>query len=437
MLRVLIWKELLQYLRSLRFSLSFVSIVVLFIVGAVAWNARIDREWEDYQHAVRESEDVLGERAQQSLHHLYFATVAVWNPPSLLSFASAGYGRGMPNAARIWRASWIEGFEQRADRNPLLFRMDLDWVFIVGTLGTLVVLLLTYDAIAGEKERGSLRQMLANRLPRDQVILAKYIAAMVVASVPVLVGCLISLLVVGAGGHLGLTGSALPALGGVAVASFLCLSAFVWLGLWASSRTHNTALALLGSLLVWSLLVVFLPHSGILVGDRLVDVPRASEARRSFWPWPQNRGAEGLRQLRQAQHRYWSLLVRQVEAARLASLASPVTALRGCAEVLTWTGVPRHRSFVDQAQGYLLQLESFVREQDSLDPDSSHEMTPHSWPSVSTKPVSPEAVPRYRFREPEPAHRVARALPSILVLLFANGVCFLGAYFSFRRYDVR
>ena len=214
MLRVLIWKELLQYLRSLRFSLSFVSIVVLFIVGAVAWNARIDREWEEYQHAVRESEDVLGESAQQSLHHLYFATVAVWNPPSPLSFASAGYGRGMPSVARIWRATRIEGFEQRADRNPLLFRMDLDWVFIVGTLGTLVVLLLTYDAISGEKERGSLRQMLANRLARDQVILAKYIAAMVVASVPVSVGCLISLLLVGAGGHLGLTGSALPALGG-------------------------------------------------------------------------------------------------------------------------------------------------------------------------------------------------------------------------------
>ena len=435
MLRVLIWKELLQYLRSLRFSLSFVSNVVLFIVGAVAWNARIDREWEDYQHAVRESEHVLRERAQQSLHHLYFATVAVWSPPSPISFVSAGHGRGMPNADRIWRTSWFEGFEQRTDRNPLLFRMDLDWVFIGRTLGTLVVLLLTYDAIAPEKERGSLRQMVANRMPRDLVILAKYIAAMVVASVPVLVGCLISLLVVGAGGHLGLTGSSLPALGGIAVASFLCLSAFVWLGHWASSRTHDTALALLGSLLEWSLLVVFLPHSGILVGDRLVDVPRASEARRSFWP--ENRGPEGLRQLRQAQHRYWSLLVRQVEAARLASLASPVTALRGCAEVLTWTGVPRHRSFVDQAQSYLLQLESFVREEDSLDPDSSLEMTPHSWPSVSTKPVTPVAVSRYRFREPEPADRVARALPSILLLLLDYGVCFLGAYFSFRRYDVR
>ena len=60
-----------------------------------------------------------------------------------------------------------------------------------------------------------------------------------------------------------------------------------------------------------------------------------------------------------------------------------------------------------------------------------------SWGRFSMKPVAPEEVPRFQFRPPSLRERLDAALVPLLVLVIANGVCFLGAYFSFRRYDVR
>ena len=60
-----------------------------------------------------------------------------------------------------------------------------------------------------------------------------------------------------------------------------------------------------------------------------------------------------------------------------------------------------------------------------------------SWGRFSMKPVAPEEVPRFQFRPPGLRERLDAALVPLLVLVIANGVCFLGAYFSFRRYDVR
>lgn len=59
------------------------------------------------------------------------------------------------------------------------------------------------------------------------------------------------------------------------------------------------------------------------------------------------------------------------------------------------------------------------------------------WYQFSGKPVPQEEVPRFQFRPPSQRERLDAALIPLLVLVIANGVCFLGAYFSFRRYDVR
>ncbi len=438
MLGVLVWKELLEHLRSLRFAVSFVTIVGLFVLGAAVWNLRIDEERKGHRFGVEEYEEAIESSAHQSLSKLLFTDQNLWLPSSGLTFASGGYSRGLPNVAIIWRSMRVGGFERRGDPNPLLFRLDPDWVFIVGTLGTLMALLLTYDGVAGEKERGCLRQLLANRVPRHQVLIAKYLAGLAMAAAPILTGAVAAVAVIQLLGE-GLPGEGWPPLVGVGIAALLCVSVFLWLGLWTSSRTHNSALALLAGLVFWALLAVFLPQAGLLAGEYLVEVPGHSEAERAALhdQEPGLGREERRRRVEQAFRHYWTLLVRQVEVARKATLVSPVAALSLASEALTVTGVARYSAFVEQAHEHRREFAEFLRAEDAQDPDSEHEMDPFSWGPFSMKPVAAEEVPRFQFRPPPLRERLDAALAPLLVLVIANGACFLGAYFSFRRYDVR
>ena len=347
MLRVLVWKELLEHLRSLRFAVSFVTIVGLFVVGAAVWNLRIDEERRGHRLGVEEYEEAIESAAHHSLTKLLFTDQNIWLPSSGLTFASGGYSRGLPNVASIvWQWTRVGGFERRGDPNPMLFRLDPDWVFIAGMLGTLMALLLTYDGVAGEKERGCLRQLLANRVPRDQVLIAKYLAGLAMAAAPILTGVVASAAIIQLLGE-GLPGEGWPALVGVVIAALLCVSVFLWLGLWTSSRTHNSALALLAGLVSWAVLAVFLPQAGILAGEYLVEVPSHTEAAQTAIT------IEGERHWAMATDQdlihYRTLLVHQVDTARKATLVSPVAALSLAAEALTVTGVARYGVFVEQA----------------------------------------------------------------------------------------
>ncbi len=422
------WKELLEHLRSLRFAVSLVTIVGLFVLGATVWTVRVTEKRVGYGLAVEEYEESI--RAAKDVAALEASRLHLWLPPAGLTFASGGYSRSLPNVAVLQRAS-VRAFEQRADRNPMLFRNAPDWIFIVGTLGTLMALLLTYDGVAGEKERGCLRQLLANRVPRDQVLMAKYLAGLAMAAAAILTGAGAAVTIIQLDGE-GRLGDGWITLAAVMIAALLCVSAFLWLGLWASSRTHNSALALLVSLVLWALLAVFLPQAGILAGDYLVDVPSYSEARSaSFKAGGGKDYLESVRLMNRAQQHYRTLLLHQVEVARNTTLSSPVVALSLVSEALTVTGVVRHRAFVEQAHDHRQEFVDFLQ-RGGFEYPWLRFLGDHP-----SEPVAPEEVPRFQFRPPSLRERLDAALVPLLVLVIANGVCFLGAYFSFRRYDVR
>ena len=444
MLGVLVWKELLEHLRSLRFALSFVTIVGLFVLGAAVWNVRIAEERQGYRLGVEEYEESIRETAGD-LGALQGSEFRLWLPSSGLTFAAGGYGRSLPNVAVMHEAK-VHGFEQRSESNPVLFRIDPDWVFIAGTLATLMALLLTYDGVAGEKERGCLRQLLANRVPRDQILIAKYLASLAMVAAPVLTGAVSAVAIIQLIGQ-GLSNNEWTPLAAVMVAALLCVSAFLWLGLWGSSRTHNSTLALLASLVLWSLFAVFLPQAGVLAGEYFVDVPNATVARvaamragleeKDYW--------EAVRAEDRAQHHYRDLLLQQVEVAQRATLMSPVAALSLASEALTVTGVVRHRVFVEQAHAHRGQFADFLR-REGIESHGVYRhlrllegmgIRPEPGSAGATEPVPPEGIPRFQFRPPSLRERLDAALVPLLVLVIANGVCFLGAYFSFRRYDVR
>ena len=420
MLGAILWRELLDHLQSLRFAIGFILIVGCFAGSAVSWNIRHARDAATHQKVVQEVERRMVGTARGGARNLSIGGAELRRPLSPLGFIAGGHDRAIPNHASVN----VDGIalEQKGDRNPLLLRLDIDWVFIIGFLGTLLALLLTHDSIAGEKEGGTLRQTLANPVPRDHLLLGKYAAALLSVSIPVLVGAVLGLLLMGLAGTIELAAEFWGAVVASLLAGLLCLSAAVWLGLFLSCRTGNAALALMAGLVVWSVLAVFIPGSGSLVGRHLAPAPSQSDLQRELkriWREYSGEEAEAMVARTRADHRQRSL--GQMEVAQAVTRLSPVTAHRYFDEAISSTGIAHYRAYLAQAEAYRRHLLDFAA----------------GLADVQDLKAAANEVPRFRFRPPTLAERGAGAAASVVILLLYNLLFFLGAFYSFRRYDVR
>ena len=183
MMRHIIRKEILANLLSLRFTLALLMAVVLFAVGGFAYVARYQQQSEDYWQQTNENLSKLSDKAQQ-LYKLAFHQQRLWRKPTPMTLCAEGFERYLPNAARSslfhTRPPAVSG------RGNFLLRRfsDIDWVFIVSVPLSFMALLFTYDSFCGERETGTLRLMLSGSVPRYQVLLGKYLGALVAFGFP-------------------------------------------------------------------------------------------------------------------------------------------------------------------------------------------------------------------------------------------------------------
>ena len=153
---------------------------------------------------------------------------------------------------------------------------DLDLGFVLQVVVTLYALLLTHDAVSGERESGVLRLVLAHPVPRWKVLSAKVAGNLLGLGVPLLVALLLgwlALLLVGVplGGRDGLRFAL------VLAAGLLLFAFFVVFGLMISCLTRRPAISFLVALAVWIGMVLVLPRLGLLLAGEMVPVPTAAE----------------------------------------------------------------------------------------------------------------------------------------------------------------
>ena len=141
---------------------------------------------------------------------------------------------------------------------------NLDFLFVVSTVFSLLALLFTFDAVAGEREAGTLRVTLANALPRDLFLWSKLIGGYIVFVVPFLVSFLLGLLVlVSQGFPLGESDIFLRVLS-LTLVSLLYIGVFFAIGTLISTYLDNSKTALIVAFTVWVLAVLIAPRIGFL-----------------------------------------------------------------------------------------------------------------------------------------------------------------------------
>jgi len=488
MIRQIIYREILENLLSLRFTLSLLLSISLFAAAGFVFVAKYKQESQDYWKNTNENLSGLSEQTKR-LCDVALYEQTVYRKPKSLALCTEGFEKYFPNCLRFDIFS-MHDTEVRRQRNFDLVRSmystevgsrgnldlvcfsDIDWVFIISLILSFVTLIFTYDTICGEKEAGTLRLMLAASIHRHKILIGKYIGVMLTLGIPLFLGLMLNLLIVTSSKEIMIGAGDWLKILTIVQLSFLYLSIFVLLGMFVSSRTAHSANSMVILLLVWVGLVILIPSFGRIISDAACESPTEAELGRrldevskqidedrasgKFGLNPDVFGSKnvenppGTAQLmnasteahNQVYEDHLNKLIAPLILGRSFTRFSPTVLYQCASEAVAGTGINRFKSLYQQVKRYQAELKEYVRGKDAEDLESLHLLCAHSqaisdWGVISKKPVSFDTVPKFQERDLALGQSLKLAIWDIGLLALFNLVFFAAAFVSFLKYDVR
>ena len=484
MLGHLIRKDILDHILSLRF-------LVLSLIGALTiWLSLYDG-YAYYQ--VRLVEYRLAEvTKEERIKHLESAEGLSYNPV----WVTAGIGfeehkpstllcifiRGLdPTLGRAMSTGYTKVRRLRrspVETEPVLGVFPpLDLGLVVEVVLSLFVVLLTYDAVCGEKKGGTLRLTASFPVPGYRFVLGKLLGVLIPTlaafGLPLLLG--ISVLIALPGVQM--TGLEWMRLGVILAAFGIYLAVFACAGLLASCLTHRSATSFVLLLTFWVAAVVVVPRLSLIVADqfrpapsihehqaqvRSITSPNSLKWREMGRKWreeqerirpprwlntPEGREADVLNyqenrdrvqaesrpKVDQLERRFSNLYQVRLDLAVLLARISPAFAFKNATVNLAGTGIERHRRFNDTFVRYVMdQYFAWVRvwsDGNSLKRANPDKYGRYEW-DIS-------GFPRFIYREAWPEDELHAALVDVGVLALWGLLFFTGAFVATLRYDVR
>ena len=256
MLKTLIGRELLDNLMTFRFAAVLLITLLLVVANTVVLIQDYEQRLESYNDSVKRNHQDLRNSKTYSTAYL-----SVDRAPNPLSIFNIGLDKRLGNYIGIYHGFMPTLWDARmhGTDNPFIaFFSSIDIVFVFEVVLSLMGLIFAYDAIAGERERGTLRLILAQPIGRGQILLAKYISAMACLLVPLILSLLFALLFLTR--SIPLSTADFLRIAGIVFASFAYLSLFYLIGLLISVATRRTGTALMLAMFVWGFLILVYPN---------------------------------------------------------------------------------------------------------------------------------------------------------------------------------
>ena len=187
-------RELYDNMMSLRFALIVLMMLTVMVANAVVSLGKYSEQIGDYHR------NIADELKEMELHAESLPDLVLYGPgelhkqPSALSFCANGGEAFLSNNADgrplerwwgsypvrfngIWRMTYPQS-------NPILWDLlpdstQIDWAFLIVVVLSFAAILFTFDAISGERARGTLRLVLSNSVPRNVVLAGKFLGALI------------------------------------------------------------------------------------------------------------------------------------------------------------------------------------------------------------------------------------------------------------------
>ena len=263
-------KELLDQMLSLRFAIACAVCLLAFLLsfGLMA---------RDYREAVStyHMNQTLhrNELVQRSELWALWEGIKVDRPLNELNILVRGVTGRLTEGVRVQDGGQLEFTEGYEDNAVAALFPAVDYVFIVGVIMSLLALAFSYDAVSGERESGVLRLLMSFAVPRDRVILGKWLGGYVGLVGPFLIafvaGLLIAVVILDVRPDL----DGMLSILGLLVLALLYVAAVYSLGLLVSARTETASTSITVLLLLWVVLILAVPNMSPYVATQLLPIP--------------------------------------------------------------------------------------------------------------------------------------------------------------------
>ena len=198
-------------------------------------------------------------------------TPTIYRRPSVLAVFSEGLAKQLGSSATIEYDEIPEISGAAANHYLSIFSVfDVSLIFKI--VISVLALLLAYDAISGERERGTLRLVLSNNAARYQVLLGKLLAGLLVLVVDVTIAFGLGVVILLCFPMVDLTGSDWIRIGLMYLSSLVFIMTMYNLGLLFSSLARRSALSLVLALFVWIIFVVVIPNLSVYLATQIRSV---------------------------------------------------------------------------------------------------------------------------------------------------------------------
>ena len=486
MLFHLVRKEILLNLVSFRFVISMVLLVSLVLGSMMIMTKNYVRRMDDYESSHKTHREDL-EKMSNIAQFIAFGVAADPRPPLMgifavgleqkmsSSFSVPGYniiqpqGQGGEESPVLYqRYSKMEGYEMEGSKyaNPIfsLFQPP-DFVYVVNIILSLLAILFAYDCICGEKEDQTLKLMLTNAIPRDVVLLGKWIGGTLSILVPFLISF---------GLGIGLIRTFFPDVHFTSEAwsrvlmimgtSALYIMVFFLMGMAISTFTERSSTSLIVSLFAWVFFVLVVPNIAPVIARQIKPITTANQA--SAEKESENRNLvnqykekmeketkkenadageirkrlkkdlhDSLKSTVETRESEWTNRLRnQTELAMNISRISPSANFVYASSHIAGTGIQDYFHFKEQVPEYKKALRDVVEDKDKKlygeDPDKPFP------PSMFIK-MNMEVIPELDITEVPKSKSLKNAAVDLGILGAWLIGLFMASFIGFLRYDVK
>jgi ABC-type transport system involved in multi-copper enzyme maturation permease subunit len=464
-----------RYLKQGRLMVLYALAMLLFLMNAFIYSGRWGEDLENQNQAVRNLQDAYD--SVSSPNELAGSGFNLVMPATPLRFLADNNLEEVPTRRRVSTRNSSLPASAESQRRQITGLWDIDLSFIVSVVFTFLAVVLAFDSVSGEREQGTLKMLLTTRASRYQIILSKFLAAIIALLLPVIVGLAADFLLLNVFGVASFDMRQTAILGLFFIYTVLLLAFFTALSMLISSLTRSSITSLIVLLLAWVLLVIVVPGAGKPIAKEAVKAMTPEEYSKSmdrlsedFFEEFKRRGAldrpaamarsdnfkyervwDGVmedfqRRLQSAVEAQLSALYRQAETAELVARFSPNTVFKQAVSGIVGSDLEAVREFHRQAARYKEALFTFLGEQDRpyLSRDGVFDQQ-HDSPGLlhsdgrgylSFNPLTAD-IPRFEFRPRGLTERLAGALPDTVILVVLAALALAAAVFAFNRYDVR
>jgi len=483
-------KEFLSNLLTSRFVIGF---IICLLSTSIAVYVQVD----DYEKRLQAySTSVRKHKAEVDSWDIYGkVNPKVDRKPNQLSIFKQGIDKQNPDTVSIELSQipWAGLTQKLGSDNPFLrIFLSIDLVLVFQIVISLLAVLFAYDAISGEKEDGTLCLMLSNTVPRDTILIGKYLGGVLSLLPTLMISLLVGLLIAQLSPYTSFSGMDMVRIVLILAVSLLYVSCCYLLGLFLSTMTKQAATTLILAMFIWVIFTIVYPNAaaflvekfppyrfedglfqqaGQIWDDFKKERDNYLKAKGRSSPTEGIHGRSSRQSLSGGMHMkevyvfskisedsdlsFFQEFLAYQEPLRIKCANKVGQILKGidqfnkrmerltrnvsrisfagtydCAtSAIAGTDSDSYCDFIEQAREYRHEIIQYLTDKKAF--------SSRQWFASDKGKADFAGMPVFQQRREELRKSIRRALPDILILFSWNALFFMGAYISFRRYDVR